>query len=86
VALAHRTGTLDIGEAAVAIAAASPHRDEAFAACRYVIEEVKRRVPIWKQEFYADGSVEWVGSGEAGKRGGPKATNQLVGRLSGEKK
>jgi molybdopterin synthase catalytic subunit len=86
VALAHRTGTLDIGEAAVAIAAASPHRDEAFAACRYVIEEVKRRVPIWKQEFYADGSVEWVGSGEAGKRGGPKATNQLVGRLPGEKK
>jgi len=69
VALAHRIGTLEIGETAVAIAAASAHRDEAFAACRYVIEEVKRRVPIWKQEFFADGSVEWVGGGEAGKRG-----------------
>ena len=45
------------------VAAAAAHRDEAFAACRYVIEEVKRRVPIWKKEFYADGSVEWVGAG-----------------------
>lgn len=62
VALAHRVGTLEVGETAVAIAAASPHRQEAFAACRYVIEEVKRRVPIWKREFFADGRVEWVGS------------------------
>ena len=46
---------LEIGDAAVAIVAASAHRDEAFAACRYVIEEVKRRVPIWKREVYADG-------------------------------
>jgi molybdopterin synthase catalytic subunit len=69
VALQHRTGTLEIGETAVAIAAASPHRDEAFAACRYVIEEVKRRVPIWKREYFADGTVEWVGSGAAGQRG-----------------
>jgi molybdopterin synthase catalytic subunit len=60
VALRHRTGRLEVGETAVAIAAASAHRDEAFAACRWVIEEVKRRVPIWKQEFYADGSVAWV--------------------------
>ncbi|HEX5575386.1 MAG TPA: molybdenum cofactor biosynthesis protein MoaE [Gemmatimonadales bacterium] len=69
VALQHRTGTLQIGETAVAIAAASAHRDEAFAACRYVIEEVKRRVPIWKREYFADGTVEWVGSGTAGQRG-----------------
>jgi molybdopterin synthase catalytic subunit len=60
VALRHRIGSLTIGDAAVAIAAASAHRDDAFAACRYVIEEVKRRVPIWKREVYADGSIEWV--------------------------
>jgi molybdopterin synthase catalytic subunit len=62
VALKHRLGALDVGETAVAVVAASSHRDAAFAACRYVIEEVKRRVPIWKQEFFADGSVEWVGA------------------------
>ena len=62
VALRHRVGALAVGETAVAVAAASSHRDAAFAACRYVIEEVKRRVPIWKQEFFADGAVEWVGA------------------------
>jgi molybdopterin synthase catalytic subunit len=60
VALRHRVGGLEIGDTAVAIAAASAHRDEAFLACRYVIEEVKRRLPIWKREVYADGFVEWV--------------------------
>ena len=60
VALQHRIGPLAIGETAVAIAAASAHREDAFAACRYVIEEVKRRVPIWKREYYADGTVGWV--------------------------
>ena len=60
VALEHRIGVLGIGDAAVAVAAAAPHRDEAFAACRYVIEQVKHRVPIWKREYYADGSVGWV--------------------------
>lgn len=69
VALRHRVGELEIGDTAVAIAAASAHRDEAFLACRYVIEEVKRRVPIWKREVYADGNVEWVGSGAAGQPG-----------------
>jgi molybdopterin synthase catalytic subunit len=69
VAAQHRMGRLEIGEAAVAIAVASAHRDEAFVACRYVIEEVKRRVPIWKREYFADGAVEWVGSGAAGKWG-----------------
>src|SRR3954465_552279 len=68
VALVHRVGELEIGDTAVAIAAASAHRDEAFLACRYVIEEVKRRVPIWKREFFADGTVEWVGSGAGGQR------------------
>lgn len=68
VALEHRVGPLRIGDAAVGVAVASAHRDEAFQACRYVIEELKRRVPIWKKEHYADGSVAWVGAGgEAGK-------------------
>ena len=63
IALAHRIGALGIGDAAVAVAAGAAHREAAFAACRFVIEEVKRRVPIWKKEFYADGSIEWVGAG-----------------------
>jgi molybdopterin synthase catalytic subunit len=69
VALAHRIGPLDVGDTAVAIAAASAHREAAFAACRYVIEEVKRRVPIWKREFFADGAVEWVAGGTLQHRG-----------------
>jgi molybdopterin synthase catalytic subunit len=60
VALRHRVGSLVIGDTAVAVVAASAHREEAFAACRYVIEEVKRRVPVWKREFYADGTAVWV--------------------------
>jgi len=60
VALEHRIGGLEIGDVAVAVAAGGAHRDEAFAACRFVIEEVKRRVPIWKKEFYEDGAVQWV--------------------------
>lgn len=60
VAVAHRLGRLEVGDTAVAVIAASAHREEAFAACRYLIEQIKRRVPIWKQEFYADGSVSWV--------------------------
>ncbi len=60
IALRHRLGRLEIGDVAVAVVAASPHRDDAFVACRHVIEEVKRRVPIWKREYYADGSVSWV--------------------------
>jgi molybdopterin synthase catalytic subunit len=60
VALRHRVGSLAVGDVVVAAAAASAHREEAFAACRYVIEEVKRRVPIWKRESYADGTEVWV--------------------------
>ena len=68
VALRHRTGGLLVGDVAVAVVVAAAHREEAFAGCRYVIEEVKRRVPIWKREYFADGTVEWVGGGEAEKR------------------
>ncbi len=60
VALGHRLGDLAVGDAAVAVAAGSAHREAAFAACRYVIEEVKRRVPIWKLERHPDGSETWV--------------------------
>ena len=58
-------GVVQMRNAAVAIAVAGAHRDEAFAACRHAIEELKRRVPIWKRERYADGTVEWVGAGAA---------------------
>jgi molybdopterin synthase catalytic subunit len=75
VLLRHRVGRLEIGDAAVAVVAASAHRDEAFVACRHVIEELKRRVPIWKREVYADGTVEWVGQAD-GRTGG-----QVVGDL-----
>ena len=56
----HRVGALDIGEASVAIAVASPHREEAYAASRFVIEELKRRLPVWKREGYVDGDRAWV--------------------------
>ena len=55
----HRIGRLAIGEASVAIAAASPHRADAFAACRYAIERVKQIVPIWKHEYFEGGDV-WI--------------------------
>jgi molybdopterin synthase catalytic subunit len=60
VTLQHRLGLVPLGEASIAIAAASPHRDDAFAACRYVIEQVKKRLPIWKKEMHADGTATWV--------------------------
>jgi molybdopterin synthase catalytic subunit len=56
----HRTGMLDIGECAVWVGVSSPHRDEAFQACRYIIDQVKVRLPIWKKEHYADGHSGWV--------------------------
>src|SRR5438094_7582748 len=60
VAVRHRLGLIPVGEASIAIVAAAPHRAHAFEACRYVIEEVKRRVPVWKKELRADGSETWV--------------------------
>lgn len=60
VALQHRLGLIPVGEASIAIVAGAPHRDDAFAACRYVIEEVKKRLPIWKKELHADGTATWV--------------------------
>ncbi|HSE53134.1 MAG TPA: molybdenum cofactor biosynthesis protein MoaE [Gemmatimonadales bacterium] len=68
VTLRHRLGNLAIGDVAVAVVAAGGHRDEAFTACRYVIEELKRRVPIWKKETYSDGTMEWVNQQATGSR------------------
>jgi molybdopterin synthase catalytic subunit len=61
VAIAHRIGLLEIGEASVVIGVSSAHRAEAFEACRYAIERIKEIVPIWKKEFYEDGAT-WIGS------------------------
>jgi molybdopterin synthase catalytic subunit len=58
-AIHHRTGRIEIGEASVAIAASSPHRAEAFAACRYAIERIKQIAPIWKHEHFAGGDA-WI--------------------------
>jgi molybdopterin synthase catalytic subunit len=58
-ALHHRVGRLDVGQASVAIAAASPHRRDAYAACRYAIERVKQIAPIWKREYFDGGDV-WI--------------------------
>ena len=89
VVVEHRLGTLAVGEASVAIAVAHPRRAAAFEAARFVIEELKRRVPIWKREHYVDGSREWVdptgsamtepGGGEGGEqlhRAGAEAANR----------
>lgn len=56
----HRTGSLTLGDASVVIAVAHPHRAEAFEAARFIIEQIKLRVPIWKRELYEDGTREWV--------------------------
>src|SRR6266480_791224 len=60
IAVRHRLGTIPVGEASIAIVTAAPHRAQAFEACRYVIEEVKRRVPVWKKELRVDGTEVWV--------------------------
>jgi molybdopterin synthase catalytic subunit len=60
-AAVHRVGDLEIGDLAVVVAAACPHRGEAFDACRRLIDDLKARVPIWKHQIFADGDAEWVG-------------------------
>lgn len=57
---AHRTGRLSVGEISVAVLVRSPHRSDAYEGSRYVIEQIKRRLPIWKREVYADGSDRWL--------------------------
>jgi molybdopterin synthase catalytic subunit len=72
----HRTGSLKIGELAVIVVVSSAHRKAAFVACEFIINEIKKRVPIWKRESYADGSTSWVncahGHGHEGEHGHEK--------------
>lgn len=60
----HRVGRLEVGEPAIWIGVSAGHRRAAFQACQFVIDEIKRRVPIWKKEHYADGSSTWVNCAE----------------------
>lgn len=62
VALGHRVGMLEVGDAAVVCAVSAAHRDAAFAACRNLIDLLKEQVPIWKHEHFIDGGSEWVGT------------------------
>ena len=62
IAIEHRTGTLEVGDLALACAVSAAHRADAFAACARLVDEVKRRVPIWKRQHFADGTTEWVGA------------------------
>jgi molybdopterin synthase catalytic subunit len=70
-ALVHRVGHLDLGEISVVVAVSCPHRDQAFEACRWLIDSLKEVVPIWKKELWADGSEEWVHPGLGSSQGGP---------------
>lgn len=63
VAVSHRTGRLAVGDAAVVIAVASPHRAEAFEVCRTVIETIKTDLPVWKRQVESDGTTAWKGLG-----------------------
>ncbi len=69
----HYKGRLDVGGISILIAVSSPHRDESFKACRYLLEEIKHRAPIWKQEHYLDGDSQWV-QGHALCSHGPATT------------
>jgi molybdopterin synthase catalytic subunit len=62
IALSHRVGPLGIGDVALACAVAADHRREAFATCAELVDEVKRRLPVWKHQSFTDGTDEWVGS------------------------
>ncbi|ROR42217.1 molybdopterin synthase catalytic subunit [Kitasatospora cineracea] len=62
-AAVHRTGRLEVGDVAVIVAVSCPHRGEAFAASRRLIDDLKHEVPIWKHQVFADGEEEWVGAG-----------------------
>lgn len=63
VAVSHRVGCLEVGDAAVVIAVAAPHRAQAFAVCRDVIEAIKRELPVWKRQIEVDGTASWLGLG-----------------------
>jgi molybdopterin synthase catalytic subunit len=62
--VAHRVGPLEIGDPALVCAVSAAHRGQAFAVCSELVDRVKAQVPIWKEQFFSDGTVEWVGAGE----------------------
>jgi molybdopterin synthase catalytic subunit len=68
----HRVGKLRVGEVSTAIAVATPHRGEAYEASRFIIEELKQRLPIWKREHYLEGDSHWVGGSMTADVEGPK--------------
>jgi molybdopterin synthase catalytic subunit len=83
----HRSGLLEIGECAVWVGVSSAHRDEAFNACRYIIDQVKSRLPIWKKEHYANGDSGWVNCERCANQGahqghehGPRPQDATAGR------
>ena len=61
---AHRVGMLEVGDPALVCAVSAAHRGQAFEVCSQLVDRIKARVPIWKEQFFADGTVEWVGAGE----------------------
>ena len=72
----HRVGELRVGEVSTAIAVATPHREEAYQASRFILEEIKERLPIWKREHYLDGDSDWIGSGSAADPAAPGSKEQ----------
>ena len=70
----HRLGELEVRDVAVWVGATGRHRAESFAACRFAIDQIKARVPIWKKEFYQDGESEWVGCPACANHGHSSAT------------
>jgi len=67
----HRSGLIELGDIAVLVGVSTPHRGEAFDACRYVIDQLKVRLPIWKKEYYANGAAEWVNCQRCAEAGHP---------------
>jgi molybdopterin synthase catalytic subunit len=72
-ACVHRTGHLTLGDLAVWVGVTAEHRGAAFDACRYIIDEAKARLPIWKKEHYASGATAWINCATRGEHGGPAA-------------
>lgn len=79
IAAVHRLGRLAVGEVSVAIAVSSPHRAEAFAAARYIIEELKKRLPVWKREHYLDRDAQWLEGHLPGQEAGPGGATRKHG-------
>lgn len=76
----HREGLLEIGECAVWVGVTSAHRDEAFAACRFIIDEIKTRLPIWKKEFYVNGDSGWVNCERCAAHAHPHPERKIAGQ------